>query len=120
MRNEQRKQQKTPLVWVQNLMRKIKENKDELTRRKIAALERKAYDYYLTLYIGDMILNERVDFHPDLYLSGYIICPSAKLNAALAVQQIVKQGTKRINQCYSVLLKNAREIREAQKKIRIS
>ena len=116
MLKTQKINEKSPLSWVLNLTRKIKERQDEITRRKIVALERKAYDYYLTLYIGDMVQNNKIDFHPELYLSGRIDCPTARKQANLEIQRIVRQGKKRINECFSVLLENARELREKEKK----
>lgn len=111
--------QKTPLSWVLNLANLIKAKQDEITRRKINALERKAYDYYLTMYIADMVINKKIDFHPELYLSGRIDCPFARKQAIFEVQRIVKQGRKRINQCFSILLENIKEERRNQKNKRV-
>lgn len=105
--------EKMPFKWVKNIMKKIKDRQDELTRRKIKALEKKAYDYYLTLYLNENA--GKVVFHPDLYLSGRIVCVPARKKAIVEVRRIVVQGPERINQCYKILLENARELEKAQR-----
>ena len=95
-----------PLRWVLSLLKKCKEQHNRLMQNKISALEKQAYDYYLELYIDRLIKFKEVDFHPDLYLSGEIVCAEAKQNAANDVMHIVAQGEKAINRYYSILLKN--------------
>lgn len=105
--------EKMPFKWVQNIMKKIEERQDELTRRKIKALKKKAYDYYLTLYLNENA--GKVDFHPDLYIKRFILCIPAQRKATAEIRRIVEQGPDRINQCYKILLENARELEKEQR-----
>lgn len=101
-----------PLNWALNLLKKHKAKQNELTRKKISALQKKAYDYHLTLYIDRIIKLKKADFHPYLYLSGEIVCAEAEHNAINDVVRIVQQGEKAINECYSILVENNRQNRK--------
>jgi len=115
LKNES-KEKKTLFSWFKDFQEKIKKNKDDSLNKKIEALHRRAYSYYLAIYIQDMEKNKKVDFPPFEYLSGRIVCPFAKIQADNEIEAIKKQGPAKINKCYSILLKNIRKEAKKNKK----
>ncbi len=105
---------KTPFEWVNQILRKIQNKQKEISRCKIKALQNKAYDYYLTIYLQENA--GKVDFHPDLYIKRRVVCIPALKRAKAEIKRITGQGQERINQCYKILRQNARETQKELRK----
>ena len=110
------KEKKGFFAWIKDLHEKARKKELDTLNQKLEALHCQAYSHYLNIYIGDMVENARVDFHPCEYLSGRIICPFAKIKADEEIQAIKRQGPAKINKYYSILLKNARNAAKENKK----
>ena len=101
-----------PLAWVLNLIRKYQQKQDELRRKKVDFLIEQTYFYFIDLKISKMKTSDEVDFHPSLYAAGVVIDSKCqKLALEAVVNNVLKYGSRRVDECFSKAIKQFKKAR---------
>lgn len=84
------------LAWCQKQYENFLNKQNDLQRKKIEALLKATYEFYLDFYLTNT--KNTVDFHEAFYKSGDILCDYALKRATSEVLKVINEG--RIDECY--------------------